>query len=183
MKKCDNCIFGSYGLDCSTGIETLYCCENEYEVEVQQNDVCDLHQYIDGYEEILGYDCDGNEINEFRVLRFPDSAEIENWEKEPNIDPRFYCLVKNSNGEIYAISIYDDYNKEYIIKYENRNSNEVPTIIKTVGEMRYYEVAFSGISGNAWYYDRDREKLRQKLDDIIKEKTLTKKLVKNNKLM
>jgi len=49
MKNCDNCEHGSYGLDCNTGIETLYCRESEYEYEVQPSDVCESHQFIDGY--------------------------------------------------------------------------------------------------------------------------------------
>ena len=48
MRNCDNCYCGSYGLDCNTGIETLYCCENKYEYEVDSSDVCESHQFIDG---------------------------------------------------------------------------------------------------------------------------------------
>ena len=33
--------------------------------------------------EVLAYDCDGNEIEEFRVLRFPFSEEIDNWDEDP----------------------------------------------------------------------------------------------------
>lgn len=133
--------------------------------------------YINNSEEILGYDCDGNAIYEFRILRFPDSADIENWDEEPHIDPRFYCLVKSSDCEVLAISVYDDYNTNYIIKYENLDSNKVPVLLKTVSDMRYYEVAFSGITGNEWYYDRDKDKLQQKLDKTIAERKI-KKLIK-----
>ena len=48
MRKCDNCIYGSYGLDCNNGTETLYCGIYDYEYEVIPNDVCDEHQYIEG---------------------------------------------------------------------------------------------------------------------------------------
>ena len=48
MRNCDNCNYSSYGLDCNTGIETLYCRESEYEYEVKQSDSCDSHQFIDG---------------------------------------------------------------------------------------------------------------------------------------
>jgi len=48
MRSCDNCIYGSYGLDCNTGLETLYCC-NGYETDVIPNDLCIEHQYIEGY--------------------------------------------------------------------------------------------------------------------------------------
>lgn len=51
MRSCNNCIHGSYSLDCNTGVETLYCKESEYEYEVQANDACEVHQFIDGMEE------------------------------------------------------------------------------------------------------------------------------------
>lgn len=116
----------------------------------------------------LGYDCDGNKINEFRILRFPFSADIENWDEAPNVDPRFYCLVKNTNGEILGISVYDDYNSNAIRKKEGINSDEeIPTVIKSVIELSYYEVAFCGITGLEWYYDRDQNELRKKLETIL----------------
>jgi len=129
-------------------------------------------------EEILGYDCDGYEINEFRVLRAPFSADIEDWDEEPNIDPRFYCLVRSSNGEVWALSVYDDWTSNYIKKYEKlSDSDEISVLIKPVSEMVYYEVAVDGISGNEWYYDRDREELRRILDSILNEqKESAKKL-------
>ena len=76
---CDNCDYGSNNLDCSTGKETLYCCQSDYEYEVLPNDVCANHKYMPDYNdnEILGYDCDDNVISEFRVLIYPFSAEIE----------------------------------------------------------------------------------------------------------
>jgi len=183
MRSCDNCTYGSYGLDCNSGIETLYCRESGYEHEVKPSDVCDVHKFIDGYENenILGYDCDGNEISEFRILRFPFSADIENWDEEPNIDPRFYCLVRSSTGEVLALSVYDDYTRDYIRKYEKLNdTDEIPMLIKPVSEMEYYEVAFFGTTGDEWYYDRDKEELRKKLDYILKEqKGFVKKIAKN----
>lgn len=118
--------------------------------------------------EALGYDCDDNEIEEFRVLRYVFSADVENWCEECNIDPRFYCLVRNSNGEVYGISIYDDWQRDYIRKYENLGINDdIPVLIKSTLELSYYEVAFSGITGLPWYYDRDRDMLRKQLDDIL----------------
>lgn len=118
---------------------------------------------------ILGYDCDENEIVEFSILRSPFSAHIDNWEDEPNIDPRFYCAIKSNNGEYWAISVYDDYNSKYIRKFEHlSNDEEIPTIIKPISEMENYEVARSGIDGNWWYYDRDKRDLRHKLETILK---------------
>lgn len=125
---------------------------------------------------VLGYDCDMNEIEEFRVLRFPFSSYIDNWNEEPNIDRRFYCLVRGSNGIIYGISIYDDWNREYIRKYEGiSNDEEVPVIIKSIEELSYYEVAYSGITDSPWYYDRDINELRKELDNMLKSKKIVKK--------
>lgn len=179
MRNCENCDYGSYVLNCNTGKERLFCCIDEYEYEVLPEHVCSSHKYIPGYneEEVLGYDCDDNEIEEFRVLRYPLSAEIENFDNEPNIDPRFYCLIRCSNGNIYGISIYDDYNSENIRKFENISKNDkIPKLIKSVSEMSYYEVAFSGITGDAWYYDRDRKKLKEETENIInKQKVYLKR--------
>jgi len=49
MRNCDNCIYGSYGLDCNTGTETLYCGIYGYEWDVMPEDLCPEHQFIDGY--------------------------------------------------------------------------------------------------------------------------------------
>lgn len=120
--------------------------------------------------EILGYDCDGNEIYEFRILRFPFSADVENWDEEPNVDPRFYCLVKSEKGEVFAVSVYDDWVHRYIRRYEGLSEHEdAPMLIKTVSDMANYEVAY--IENTEWYYDRNKNELRKKLDRILKEQT------------
>lgn len=49
-RNCDNCNFGSYNLNCSDGKETLYCKEDEYEIEVDPSNVCENHIFIDGYQ-------------------------------------------------------------------------------------------------------------------------------------
>lgn len=51
MKNCDNCDYGSYELDCNLGKESLYCCKDEYEYEVQPFDLCNEQKFIDGYED------------------------------------------------------------------------------------------------------------------------------------
>lgn len=48
MRCCDNCIYGSYALDCNNGTEAMYCGIYEYENELKPNDVCSEHQFIDG---------------------------------------------------------------------------------------------------------------------------------------
>lgn len=48
-KNCDNCNFGSYGLDCTTGKETLYCTiYNGVDTETLPDDTCEEHIMIDG---------------------------------------------------------------------------------------------------------------------------------------
>ena len=59
-------------------------------------------------DEVLGFDCDGYEIEEFRILRFPFSADIENWDEEVGVDPRFYCIVKRDiDIWLYCIAGFD----------------------------------------------------------------------------
>lgn len=185
MRKCENCEYGCYGMDSNTGIETLYCRELEYEFVVRPDYVCDSHKFMDGFndDDILGYDCDGNVIKEFRILRFPFSSEIESWDEEPFIDPRFYCLIRSSSGEILAVSVYDDWSCEHIRKYERLDDNvNISILIKPVSEIQYYEVAFNGITGDEWFYDRNKDELRKKVDCILKEqKCLSKSLVKTMK--
>ena len=45
--------------------------------------------------------------------------------------------------------------------------DNIPILIKSVNELSYYEVAFSGIDGLPLYYDRDKEILRKQLDNIL----------------
>lgn len=109
---------------------------------------------------VLGYDCDGNEIEEYRILRYPFSADIENWDDEPNVDPRFYCAVRIANGSSVAVSVYDDYHSKYIRRYESiPKDEEIPTIIKSIEDMQGYEVAFDGITRREWFYTRDKKEL------------------------
>ena len=135
-----------------------------------------MKQILCENQEILGWDCDGNEINEFRILRFPFSENIEDWAEEYNIDPRFYCLVKSFDGNVYAVSVYDDWASDVIRRYENLGTNDdIPILIKPVLEMENYSVAFSGITEEEWYYDRDRDELLRKVESALEQKKLVKK--------
>lgn len=125
---------------------------------------------------ILGYDCDGREIEEFRVLRFPFSADVDNWEEVMNVDPRFYCIVKLKDNHCYAVSIYDDYSDKYIRRYENIPDDEqIPLSIRSVSDMCGYEVAFNGITGCEWFYDRNRNELKKEVERNLNYKKLIKK--------
>ena len=119
---------------------------------------------------VLGYDCDGVEIEEFRVLRYPFSSDIENWEEEPNIDPRFYCALENDKGIALAISVYDDYHSKYIRRFEGIDSDKpIPTIIKSIEEMEGYEVAFDGLTKHEWFYDRDEKEILEIANNYSKK--------------
>ena len=61
----------------------------------------------------LGYDCDGNEIYEYRILHAVWSNDIP-IEELNGADPRFYCAIVGEDGKAYAISVYDWYNKDLI---------------------------------------------------------------------
>lgn len=120
---------------------------------------------------VLGHDCDGEEIEEFRILRAPFSMEIESWDEEPDVDPRFYCAVVGIDNKPYLISVYDDYNSTYIRKYEKiPEADNIPIRIKDIGKSENYEVAINGITRDAWFYDRDREKIRKTLNKYLSNK-------------
>ena len=119
-------------------------------------------------EDILGYDCDGTAIEEFRILRTPFSTEVDNWDEVPNVDPRFYCAVRGSNRKSYLISVYHDYFTDAIKKYEK--TDKILTKVKSIHKSINYEVAFDGITGQEWFYERDRGILKEKLELFIKIK-------------
>lgn len=140
--------------------------------------------------DILGLDIDGNPVEEFMILRAPFSDCIEDWSTVPDIDPRLYTLVRASNGKTYLISVYDDWSKEEIINYENFKNestsflellepkNEVHTIVLKCGESRNYEIAYDS-DGMFWYYERNKEELKQELDSILKDKNKSPILLDN----
>ena len=123
----------------------------------------------------LGYDCDGNGISEYRILRAIFSNDIDIEELE-NSDPRQYCAIIGYDDKAYAISVYDWWNKELIRKRENiKEDEEIPMIVKPIDEMINYEVAVCNSGQKEFYYDLDRNKLKEELNMIIKKQ---KKLIK-----
>ena len=96
--------------------------------------------------------------------------DIENWEEEPNIDPRFYCALENDKGIALAISVYDDYHSKYIRRFEGIDSDKpIPTIIKSIEEMEGYEVAFDGLTKREWFYDRDEKEILEIANNYSKK--------------
>ena len=116
------------------------------------------------------YDCDGNIVEEFRILRPPFSELIDSWDEAPNIEPRFYCMVKAEDEKYYLISVYDHWNADAIRKYEHlKKEDKIQTKIKDIEEAENYEVSTKYIGENEelWYYEFNREELIDKLNKIL----------------
>lgn len=122
---------------------------------------------------ILGYDCDGNEIYEYRILRAIWTNDIDIKELD-GADPRLYCAVIADDGKAYAISVYDWWYKDLIRIRENlRYDEDVQVIIKPISEMVNYECAVDS-ERDEFYYNLDREKLKTQLNMILNETRLDK---------
>ena len=125
----------------------------------------------------LGYDCDGHEIYEYRILRAIWSNDIDIEELE-DADPRQYCAVVGNDGKAYAICVFDWWYSDLIRRRENLvDDEEIPTIVKPIEEMENYEVADCNGGQDEFYYEFDRESLKDKLNSIL---TNQKSLRKNN---
>lgn len=128
----------------------------------------------------LGYDCDGVEIEEFRVLRaiWSNDIDIEDLEEA---DPRHYCAVVGDDGKAYAISVFDWWYPKLIRERENLSEDDViPVVVKPIEAMVDYEVAVCNDGEDAFYYDLDRNKLKKDLNKIIKKNNRGKVLIKND---
>ena len=126
-------------------------------------------------EKVLGYDCDGREIYEYRILRTIFSNDIDIEELE-DADPRMYCAVVASDGKAYAISVFDWWEKDLIRKRENIKENEeIPLIVKTIKEMENYELAMCDGGENEFYYELNRNELKSRLNDILNHNKIQNK--------
>lgn len=126
---------------------------------------------------ILGYDCDGNEIYEYRILRAIWSNDVDINELK-DADPRQYCAIVGDDKQAYAISVYDWWNSDLIRKRESINDNEeIPIIVKSIKEMEDYEVALC--SEGEFYYDLDRNELKERLNTIVNNNN---KIIKKRKI-
>ena len=125
----------------------------------------------------LGYDCDGNEIYEYRILRAVWSNDIP-IEELDGADPRFYCAIVGEDGKAYAISVYDWNDKELIRKRENIIEEEIPVVVKSIEEMKNYEVAMSDGGNEEFYYSFDRDELKEQLNNYLKKNNKQLKLIK-----
>ena len=87
-------------------------------------------------------DCDGNELEEFTIIRTPFYADI-NFEEDPNIEARQYAVVEVDN-EPYLVSVYDWWNKKVINIQEGREQlSDVPRKVLPGRMSENYETAYS----------------------------------------
>lgn len=127
--------------------------------------------------EILGLDCNGNAIDEFRVLKAKWANDIDIKDLKTS-DPRQYCAVKAEDGKAYAISVFDWWSMKLIRERENRSFDEdIPVVVKPIEEMENYELALNTYQSE-FYYNFDREKLKETLNKIVKEMNKNKVKVK-----
>lgn len=133
-------------------------------------------------EYILGYDCDCNEIYEYRILRAIWSNDIDIKDLE-DADPRQYCAIVIDDGIAYAISVYDWWNSDLIRKKEEiKETEEIPIVIKPINKMVNYEVAICN-NGEEFYYSLDRIELKEKLNSILnKQKNIKNIMFKSLKM-
>ena len=132
-------------------------------------------------DDILGYDCDGNDIYEYRVLRAIWSNDID-IEKLEDADPRQYCAIKANDGNAYAISVYDWWNKDLIRKREGIAPGEtIPIIVKPISEMENYEIATCNGGEDVFYYSLDRNELKDKLNSILNKTNKQKMIIKSKR--
>ena len=124
-------------------------------------------------DDILGYDCDGSEIYEYRILRAMFSNDINIKDLE-GVDPREYCAIRGEDGIAYAISVHPYTNRSLIKKRESIGEYEdVPVIVKPLNEMEGYEVAYC--SEGEYYYEIDDNELKEQLESILKQPSKVKK--------
>ena len=132
-------------------------------------------------DDILGYDCDENDIYEYRILRAIWSNDID-IEKLEDADPRQYCAIKANDGNAYAISAYDWWNEDLIRKREGITPGEaIPIIVKPISEMENYEVATCNGGEDAFYYSLDRNELKDKLNSILNKTNKQKMIIKSKR--
>ena len=116
----------------------------------------------------LGYDCNGEEIEEESFL-IAEDVPYEKTEEHPYADPRVYFAVKLRDGKAYAISICDEKREKLIREREHIPADEdVPTLIKPISAMQHYELAFN------INYDYDIDELRQEIMESLKKKPIEK---------
>lgn len=108
--------------------------------------------------DVLAYDCDGVALYEFDIVRTLWYADMD-FEVDTEIDPRQYCVIKSEKSEPCLVSVYDNWNKKAINKFEGREENaEVPRKILPITESVNYEKAYDSM-GNDFVYSDSKSQL------------------------
>ena len=84
-------------------------------------------------DDILGYDCDGCEIYEYRILRAMFSNDINIKDLE-GVDPREYCAIRGEDGIAYAISVHP-YTNRSLIKSNSPANNLWINVVKKLNNL------------------------------------------------
>lgn len=118
--------------------------------------------------EILGYDCYNAGLHEFDIVTATLTKESK-IDIESEFDPRKYCVVKAFNNKSYLISVYDNYNKEAINRYEKKPIDyDVTQKVKSIEETINYEKAYN-CANEELIYNFDRSRLIKKLNRKIRK--------------
>lgn len=124
---------------------------------------------------VLGYDCNNNEIKEFRLVKeknIKESIAIEN--------VRTYCVVIAEDEKPYAISVDDIYFERIIRQIEEiPEDEEIPVVVNKIEEMKDYE-GIVNYCEEPIFYRYDKELLKVKLNNLLKQKPKEKTYCKQN---
>ncbi len=115
---------------------------------------------------ILGYDCDGNELEEYQIVRCIFYADTD-FNENKEADPRQYAVVQGIDGKGYLISVLDHWHKKAINRFEGRHEYApIPIKIMPISEACHYELAFDG-DGKPFKYPFDRAMLTLQLNKQV----------------
>lgn len=120
---------------------------------------------------VLGYDCDGNELEEFDIVRPIWFSDI-NFEENTDVNPRQYCVVVGEDGKTYLMSVLDHWYKKQINKFEGRDEfSSVPIKILPIEQACEFEIGYDS-DNNRFTYPFDRDKLVRTLNGELRKKRL-----------
>lgn len=109
-------------------------------------------------ERVLGYDCDGNELYQFDIVRAIFYSDID-FSKTTNVDPRQYCVVVGEDGKAYLFSVLDHWEKVAINRYEGRGDyDKIPLKILPIEDAHEYELAHD-CDDNRFTYPFNKQEL------------------------
>ena len=118
---------------------------------------------------VLGYDCDGNELEEFDIIR-PIWFSETDFDKATDVNPRQYCVVVGEDGKTYLMSVLDHWYKKQINRFEGRDEFEkVPIKILPIQQACEFEIGYDS-DENRFTYPFDKNKLIETLNGELLKK-------------